>query len=196
MKRSSACGGAGGRACCRWRPLPSPFSCSVAFCWRHPISIAWARNGAGRRRCPCTLTMRSRRPSRESVERMLAPGPVVASFEFVSKPEALSRFKTTFADLAGTVEALDGNPLPASYEVRLRPSASAAGRRRGAWGQTARSERRGRRSLRSPVARSAVVGSERRPDSRLGARRGPDPGGGSDGGQRRAPGAIRAARRN
>lgn len=64
-------------------------------------------------------------PVKEAVERLLAPGPIVASFEFVSKPEALSRFKQTFSDLAGTVEALDGNPLPASYEVRLRPSASA-----------------------------------------------------------------------
>jgi cell division transport system permease protein len=64
---------------------------------------------------------------RGDVERLLAPGAnsPVASFEFVSKDEALRRFKTTFADLAGSIESVDGNPLPASYEVRLSPSPEA-----------------------------------------------------------------------
>ncbi len=31
-----------------------------------------------------------------------------------------ARFKATFADLAGAVDTVDGNPLPASYEVRLQ----------------------------------------------------------------------------
>jgi cell division transport system permease protein len=57
---------------------------------------------------------------RSAVERALAPGPVVVSFQFVSKSEALQRFKQTFADLAGAAETLGGNPLPASYEVRLQ----------------------------------------------------------------------------
>jgi cell division transport system permease protein len=57
------------------------------------------------------------------VERLLAPGDVVASFEFVSKEDARARFKQMFADLSGTIDSVDGNPLPASYEVRLRPSA-------------------------------------------------------------------------
>ena len=56
---------------------------------------------------------------RASVERLIASGGAVASVEFVSKAEALRRFKQTFADLAATVETLDGNPLPASYEVTL-----------------------------------------------------------------------------
>jgi cell division transport system permease protein len=56
------------------------------------------------------------------VEKILAPGGVVASYEFISKTEALNRFKRTFADLAGTVDALESNPLPASYEVRLPPA--------------------------------------------------------------------------
>lgn len=57
---------------------------------------------------------------RDAVERLLAPGAAVVAFEYVSKAEALTRFKRTFADLASTVDTLGGNPLPASYDVRLR----------------------------------------------------------------------------
>ena len=57
---------------------------------------------------------------RQAVEALLAPGPIVAGHQFVSKDEALARFKATFSDLAGAVETLEGNPLPASYEVRLQ----------------------------------------------------------------------------
>jgi cell division transport system permease protein len=59
-----------------------------------------------------------------AIERALAPGDVVAGYEFVSKDAALKRFKQTFADLSGTVDSLGPGPLPASYEVRLRPSAT------------------------------------------------------------------------
>jgi cell division transport system permease protein len=62
---------------------------------------------------------------RRAVESLLATGPVVAGHEYVSKDEALRRFKATFADLAGAVDTLDGNPLPASYEVHLKPSTDA-----------------------------------------------------------------------
>jgi cell division transport system permease protein len=62
---------------------------------------------------------------RAALERMLAPGPVVASYEFVSKDQALARFKETFADLATAVNPVEGNPLPASYEVRLQTTAEA-----------------------------------------------------------------------
>jgi cell division transport system permease protein len=62
---------------------------------------------------------------KSAVEQMLAPGDLVAAAEFVSKPEALKRFRQTFADLATTVESLENNPLPASYEVRLSPSGDA-----------------------------------------------------------------------
>jgi cell division transport system permease protein len=57
---------------------------------------------------------------RAGVEKLLAPGPLVLSFTFVSKAEALERFKRTFADLAAAAETLGGNPMPASYEVRLQ----------------------------------------------------------------------------
>ncbi len=60
-----------------------------------------------------------------AVERELRTGEMVASVEFISKTDALARFKQTFSDLAATVDSLEGNPLPASFEVRLRPSAHA-----------------------------------------------------------------------
>jgi cell division transport system permease protein len=56
---------------------------------------------------------------RAAIERQLAPSPMVASREFVSKPTALKRFKETFSDLSTVVDSLNDNPLPASYEVRL-----------------------------------------------------------------------------
>jgi cell division transport system permease protein len=59
-----------------------------------------------------------------AIESALAPGDVVIAREYVSKADALTRFKQTFADLAGAVDTLGGNPLPASYELRLRPGAA------------------------------------------------------------------------
>jgi cell division transport system permease protein len=64
-------------------------------------------------------------PQKTAIERELQPGPMVASFEFISKMDALARFKQTFSDLAATVDSLEGNPLPASFEVRLQASAHA-----------------------------------------------------------------------
>lgn len=63
---------------------------------------------------------------RTDVERMLAPGPLIAGSTFISKGDALKRFKETFADVGGTTDSLDENPLPASYEVRLRAADSGA----------------------------------------------------------------------
>lgn len=59
---------------------------------------------------------------RRAIEADLAPGAVVASYEFVSKADALARFKQMFGDLAPTADALATNPLPASFEVRLQPT--------------------------------------------------------------------------
>jgi cell division transport system permease protein len=71
---------------------------------------------------------------RQAVEAELAPGDLVTAHEYVSKPDALARFKQTFGDLGTTIDALGENPLPASYEVRLRsgPAASAGAERLGA----------------------------------------------------------------
>jgi cell division transport system permease protein len=63
---------------------------------------------------------------RRAIENLLVPNDTVASHEYVSKAEALVRFKQTFGDLAGAVESIGDNPMPASFEVRLR--AGTAGR--------------------------------------------------------------------
>jgi cell division transport system permease protein len=57
--------------------------------------------------------------NRQAVEALLSGGRLVSGHLFVSKEEALRRFKATFADLASVVDTVEDNPLPASYEVRL-----------------------------------------------------------------------------
>ncbi|HUR35021.1 MAG TPA: ABC transporter permease [Vicinamibacterales bacterium] len=64
-------------------------------------------------------------PDRAAIERAVSADPAVAGVEFVTKDAALARFKHTFPDLAQTLSAMDENPLPASLDVRLRPSSSA-----------------------------------------------------------------------
>ena len=56
---------------------------------------------------------------REAIEGALMRGGVVAAREYVTKDEALRRFKQTFGDLNAAVDTIGDNPLPASYEVRL-----------------------------------------------------------------------------
>ena len=56
---------------------------------------------------------------RSAIELALAPGQMVAAREYVSKAEALARFRRTFADVSAAVDSLGDNPLPASYDVRL-----------------------------------------------------------------------------
>lgn len=58
---------------------------------------------------------------RQAVEGVVAPSDLIAAHEYVSKPDALARFKQTFGDLTAAVDGVGGNPLPASFEVRLRP---------------------------------------------------------------------------
>ncbi|MCU1384306.1 MAG: Cell division protein FtsX [Acidobacteria bacterium] len=58
---------------------------------------------------------------RRTLDSALAPNDLVAAHEYVSKSDALARFKQTFGDLAAAVDGAGGNPLPASLEVRLRP---------------------------------------------------------------------------
>ena len=58
---------------------------------------------------------------RQAVEMVLAPSDLIAAHEYVSKSDALARFKQTFGDLVAAVDGVGGNPLPASLEVRLRP---------------------------------------------------------------------------
>jgi cell division transport system permease protein len=65
---------------------------------------------------------------RRALEALLAPSDLVAAHEYVSKPDALARFKQTFGDLAAEVDGVGSNPLPASLEVRLRPGPGVSGR--------------------------------------------------------------------
>jgi cell division transport system permease protein len=58
---------------------------------------------------------------RQAAEGVVAPSDLIAAHEYVSKPDALARFKQTFGDLTAAVDGVGGNPLPASFEVRLRP---------------------------------------------------------------------------
>lgn len=48
--------------------------------------------------------------------------------EYVSKDEAIGRFRREFAELASLTESFADNPFPASLEVRLRPEADTDGR--------------------------------------------------------------------
>jgi cell division transport system permease protein len=63
---------------------------------------------------------------REAIEQAVAPGPIVAAHEYVSKAEALARFKQTFNSMATAVDDVGGNPLPASIEVRLTSAAASS----------------------------------------------------------------------
>jgi cell division transport system permease protein len=62
---------------------------------------------------------------RQAIEEAFTSSGVAAGFEYVSKDEALRRFRQTFADVAPVVATLGDNPLPASYEVRLAAEAGA-----------------------------------------------------------------------
>jgi cell division transport system permease protein len=62
-----------------------------------------------------------------AIEQALAPGQAIASREFVSKADALVRFRRTFGDLSAAVEGLGDNPLPASYEVQVRNQGDRSG---------------------------------------------------------------------
>ena len=58
---------------------------------------------------------------RAAIESALAVGNLIERREFVSKAEAARRFRRDFPDLAASAEGLTANPLPASFELRLRP---------------------------------------------------------------------------
>ena len=57
-----------------------------------------------------------------SIDEMVGESGVAAERRYVSKDQALARFRADFPDLAGAAAALDHNPLPASFELRLNPS--------------------------------------------------------------------------
>ena len=65
---------------------------------------------------------------RGAIEAIIDQSGVGAGREYVSKTEALTRFRREFTDLAALAANFSDNPFPASVEVRLRPEAEADGR--------------------------------------------------------------------
>ncbi len=56
---------------------------------------------------------------RASIEQRLAGSELVVDREYVSKADALVRFRRDFTDLAAVTDEIEANPFPASFEVRL-----------------------------------------------------------------------------
>jgi cell division transport system permease protein len=65
-------------------------------------------------------------PERGAVENVLRQSTLVRAIDWVSKEEALRRFKQNFGELAAAADDLPENPLPASIEVRLLTNADPA----------------------------------------------------------------------
>jgi cell division transport system permease protein len=65
---------------------------------------------------------------RGAIETALDQSGIVAGREYVSKSQALARFRREFAELASLTSGFADNPFPASVEVRLRPEAEGDGR--------------------------------------------------------------------
>ncbi|MCC7241683.1 MAG: ABC transporter permease [Acidobacteria bacterium] len=64
--------------------------------------------------------------ARAAVESTLGTRPGVVEVAYLSKEEALSRFRTDFPELADVTTTLGLNPFPASFEVRLQPGPGVA----------------------------------------------------------------------
>ncbi len=62
-----------------------------------------------------------------AIESMLNESGIVERRDFVSKNDAMKRFRSDFPDLAGAADGLAANPFPASYEIRLRPKRAGGG---------------------------------------------------------------------
>jgi cell division transport system permease protein len=63
---------------------------------------------------------------RAAVDRVLSESGIAANREYVSKEDAIVRFKRDFPDLADASADLTSNPFPASIEVRVSASNDAA----------------------------------------------------------------------
>jgi cell division transport system permease protein len=65
---------------------------------------------------------------RGAIESAIDQSGIVSERQYVSKTDALTRFRREFADLASIAEGFDDNPFPASVEVRVRAGAEEGGR--------------------------------------------------------------------
>jgi cell division transport system permease protein len=64
---------------------------------------------------------------RGAVEAAVDSSGAAAAREYVSKADALTRFRNQFVELAALTTTFDDNPFPASVEVRVRPEAETDG---------------------------------------------------------------------
>ena len=65
---------------------------------------------------------------RGALEALIDESGVAAGRDYVSKVQAMGRFRRDFAELAALTSSFDDNPFPASVEVRVKPEAQADGR--------------------------------------------------------------------
>jgi cell division transport system permease protein len=65
---------------------------------------------------------------RGAIEALIDRSGVGVSRDYVSKGDALARFRKEFRELAPLAATFEDNPFPASVEVRVRPEAEADGR--------------------------------------------------------------------
>ena len=64
---------------------------------------------------------------RGAIESLIDESRVSAGREYVSKAQALARFRQEFAELGSLTAGFEGNPFPASVEVRIRAEAERDG---------------------------------------------------------------------
>ena len=57
----------------------------------------------------------------QDIDTMAAQSGLAAERRYISKPDAMARFRTDFPDLAPAAGGLDRNPFPASFELQLKP---------------------------------------------------------------------------
>jgi cell division transport system permease protein len=62
----------------------------------------------------------------EAVDELVATSGLAGERHYISKSDAVARFREDFPDLAGATDRLDRNPLPASFEIKLGPKARQA----------------------------------------------------------------------
>jgi cell division transport system permease protein len=67
---------------------------------------------------------------RGTIEAAIESSGIAAQREYVSKAQALTRFRREYADLSPIVDDFDDNPFPASFEVQVDPAATRDGRAR------------------------------------------------------------------
>lgn len=68
---------------------------------------------------------------RGAIEAVIDDSGIADGHEYVSKADALVRFRSEFAELASVASGFEDNPFPASVEVRIRPEAERDGRAQG-----------------------------------------------------------------